>query len=157
VASASTQEEKLCQAMTAGSGRPLNRPSAKEELPMKNIAIALAAAAALSACGGGSGSDSKNLFSLWTNTQTGALIELSGGDFGVSKINLYTLDATRCICDLSIIGNQGAGNIAITGCISVPYNQQRNPQCEALNGTGNYTKTTDTLTITSARGSATFR
>lgn len=122
---------------------------------MRNVIASLAIVTALSACGGGS--DSKSLFSLWTNTQTGALLELSGGDFGSRKLDLYTLDATRCICDLAIIGNQGAGNIAITGCISIPYNRDRNPQCEALNTTGNYTKTTDTLTITTARGSATFK
>lgn len=123
---------------------------------MKKVALTLAAVFALSACGGGD--DSKDLFSLWKSEQTGAPLELSGSQFGSDNLlNAYTVDGTRCICDLAIIGNQGGGTIAVTGCISIPYNKLKDPQCKALQGSGSYSKTSDVLTITRNGGTGTFR
>jgi len=123
---------------------------------MKKVALTFAAVFALSACGGGD--DSKDLFSLWKSEQTGAPLELSGSQFGTENIlAAYTQDGTKCLCELAIIGNQGGGTIAITGCISSPYNATKNPQCVALNGAGSYSKTSDVLTITRNGGTGTFR
>lgn len=123
---------------------------------MKKVLSVLAVAASLAACGGGGG-DSKDLFSVWTRDSTNATLDLSASQFGPDNhLNAYTTDGTRCICDLAIIGDQGSGSIAITGCISIPYNASRNPQCVALQGTGNYTKNDGTLTIMRNGQSSTF-
>ena len=120
-------------------------------------AVALSAVVMLSACGGGGGDESKDLFSLWTRDGDGMKLELSGGAFGTEGlINFYTQDGTRCMCDLAIIGSQGEGSIAVTGCISIPYSPSKNPQCTALNGTGSYTKNNATLTITRNGQTGTF-
>lgn len=98
---------------------------------MKKVALTLVAVFALSACGGGD--DSKDLFSLWKSEQTGAPLDLSGGKFGTDGlISFYTVDGTKCTCDLAIIGDQGSGTVAVTGCISIPYNATKDKQCVAL-------------------------
>jgi hypothetical protein len=123
---------------------------------MKKYIAAVAASIVLTACGGGS--DSKDLFSLWKSEQTGAPLDLSASQFGSDNLlNAYTADGTRCICDLAIIGEQSSGTIAVTGCISIPYNADRNPQCVALNGGGTYSKTSDVLTVNRNGGTGTFR
>jgi hypothetical protein len=124
---------------------------------MKKVALTLVAVFALSACGGG-GDDSKDLFSLWKSEQTGAPLDLSGGKFGTDGlISFYTVDGTKCTCDLAIIGDQGGGTVAVTGCISIPYNATKDKQCVALQGAGNYSKTSDVLTITRNGNTGTFR
>lgn len=122
----------------------------------KHLAI-VAAAFALTACGGGGDAEEKDLFSLWTSEQNGTPLELTGANFGTGLINLYTTDGTRCICDLAIVGTQASGSIALTGCISIPYDAKRNPTCEAINGAGSYTKTADVLSITRNGVTGTFR
>lgn len=122
---------------------------------MKKLLLA-SVVVVLSACGGGGG-ESKDLFSVWTRDGTNAPLDLSASQFGPDNhLNAYTADGTRCICDLAIIGDQGGGTIAITGCISIPYNASKNPQCVALQGSGNYTKNDGTLTITRNGQTGTF-
>lgn len=124
---------------------------------MRKLALTLVSVVALSACGGG-GDDSKDLFSLWTRDGSNTPLDLSTAGFGSENhLNLYTADGTRCICDLAIIGTQDSGSIAITGCISVPYNSTRDRQCQAANGSGTYSKTSNVLTITRNGQTGTFR
>lgn len=119
-----------------------------------------ASLALLTACGGG-GDDTpqKELFSLWANTQTGAPLELTGGSFGTENhINMYSTDGTRCICDAAIIGTQQSGTVALTGCISIPYNSSRQPMCEAMNRGGSHTNANAVLTLAiNGLGASTFR
>jgi hypothetical protein len=111
----------------------------------------------LAGCGGG-GDSSKDLFSVWNRQGDNAPIDLSAARFGTDNyLNAYTADGTRCICNLAIIGAQESGSIAVTGCISSPYNSRRQPLCEAINGAGTYTKTSDTLTINRNGGTGVFR
>lgn len=123
----------------------------------KHLAV-IAAALALTACGGGGDDEpSKELFSLWTSDQTGAALELTGASFGSENhLNMYGVDGTRCICDLAVIGTQESGSMAVTGCISIPYNATRQKTCEALNTGGNYTNRSAVLTLSGPNGSATF-
>ena len=96
--------------------------------------------------------------SLWTRDGDGVKLELSGGSFGTDGlINFYTTDGTRCLCDMAIIGSQGEGTIAVTGCISIPYSPSKNPQCTAFNGAVSYTKNNAVLTISRNGQSRTFR
>jgi len=119
-------------------------------------ALILTAALALTACGGGS--DNKDLFSLWTRNGDNATFDLRGLSFGSgSFIELYGQDATRCICNLAVIGTQESGAMAVTGCISAPFNAARQPTCEAANVTGNYSKAPESLTLTVPSGVTTYR
>jgi hypothetical protein len=123
---------------------------------MKSAFLALSAALALTACGGGGG-ESKSLFSLWERDGNGSQLDLSSAQFGSdNEVNFYTQDGTRCICDLAIIGDQGGGTLAVTGCISIPYNASKNPQCVALQGSGSYSKSDGTLSITRNGSTSTF-
>lgn len=125
---------------------------------MKKHFAVIATALALTACGGGGDDEpSKELFSLWTRDADGATFELSGLHFGPDNlINLYGKDGTRCICDMAIAGTQDSGSMAMTGCISIPYNATRQKTCEAANVTGNYTNRSAVLTLTGPNGTATF-
>jgi hypothetical protein len=111
---------------------------------------ALASTLVLAACGGGSdGPPDKPLASIWTNTQTGATLDLQGAQVGgATTIALFPPSAVRCLCTLTIIGTQTGGSFAITDCIVSPFNAGTNNQCTALNSTGNYSKSPDVLTLT---------
>lgn len=127
---------------------------------LKALSVAVIASAALVGCGGGGDGDedSKDLFSLWTRDGNNAKLDLTGLTFGAGQyMYLFTADATKCVCEVAIIGTQGEGTAALTGCISTPYNSARNAQCEASNAVANYTKIDGVLTLRTASGAATFR
>jgi hypothetical protein len=128
---------------------------------MKHLAkkiFAVSTIALLAACGGGGDEPSKDLFSIWTREGTGATIDLSGGSFGSPNyLYAFTQDGTKCICELTVIGAQDKGSFAFSSCISTPYNRVKNPQCVALNVGGNYTNVSALLTLTTSRGTSSFR
>lgn len=119
--------------------------------------IAFSAAVLLAACGGG-GNDSKDLFSIWTRDGDNATFDFTAMHFGTDNyLSIFTQDGTKCICNFAVIGTQEQGSFAATGCISIPYNARRQPSCEAVNRSGNYTKTDSVLTMYVAGSSATLR
>ena len=126
---------------------------------LKAISLALLASAALVGCGGGGGDDdSKPLFSLWTRDGDNVKLDLTGLNFGTGQyMYVITPDATKCICEVSIIGNESSGTAALTGCISTPYSRARNAQCEASNTVVNYTYSQNVLTLGNANGTQTYR
>lgn len=124
---------------------------------MRKVLSTLVVALSVSACGGGGG-DSKDLFSIWTRDGDGGTFDLSYAQFGTENyLTAFTRDGTKCICRLAVIGAQDKGSMALSSCISVPYNRTKNPQCEQMNATGNYTKTDAVLTLSGSNGTATFR
>lgn len=116
---------------------------------MKRLAV-VGLAAVLAACGGGSdGPPDKALANVWTNTETGATLDLRGVEpSGEYTLALFPPSGVRCLCTFSIVGTDTAGSFAITSCIVSPFNSSTNNQCTALNGNGNYNKSPDVLTIT---------
>lgn len=128
---------------------------------MKHLTKKIAAASAialLTACGGGGDDPSKDLFSIWTREGSGATMDIRGASFGTPHyLYAFTQDGTQCICQLTVIGEQDKGSFAMSRCISTPYNRVKNPQCEALNVGGNYTNVSALLTLSTARGTATYR
>ena len=116
------------------------------------------AIALLTACGGGSDDPSKDLFSIWTQDGTGATMDIRGGSFGKPHyLYAFSPTGTKCICQLTVIGEQDKGSFALSSCISTPYSSAKNPQCEAMNVAGNYTNLNAILTLSTQRGSTTYR
>lgn len=126
---------------------------------MKKIIIASVAALILTACGGESGgSDSnKDLFSLWKTDQGGAM-DLSSGALGVEMgYSIFMEDGAECNCDLRLLGDQSSGNYILNSC-SHTYGTgsgEETPNCNALDNTGTYSKTTSTLTICNSESNCT--
>lgn len=125
---------------------------------MKKHFAVIATALALTACGGGGDDEpSKELFSLWVSDQNGASYDLTGLQFGTENhMSMYAADGTRCICDMAVIGSQESGSMALTGCISIPYNATRQKTCDAMNASANYTNRNSVLTLIGPNGTATF-
>lgn len=118
-------------------------------------AIGVLLVVGLSACGGGGGGgdEPKDLFSLWTNTDTGAPMDLRGAEFSTPfPVSFYFVDGSQCDCTLNIVGTQSDGSYFLNACVYRYGTGDRDPGCNALDGTGNYAKTSDTLTISPSSG-----
>lgn len=123
---------------------------------MKNTFYIIALSLILTACGGsdsdGSPSTSvdKDLFSLWKPTDDSGPLELTGGQFQASQgFSLFMPDGAQCNCSLTFIGDQESGRYTLNNC-NYTYGTgsgSEAPNCNALDHTGLYTKTSTQLTI----------
>ena len=122
---------------------------------MKRTAAALSISIGLVACGGGGGGSSeKDLFSLWTDTDTNAPLDLRGGAFSTPlPMHSYYPDGAQCDCTLTVLGTQSGGTYIINACVYRYGTGSGDPGCNSLDGTGTYTKTSDTLTTYPSSGS----
>ena len=85
-------------------------------------------------------------------------MDIRGACFGNPHyLYAFSPTGTQCICQLTVIGEQDKGSFAMSRCISNPYNSGKNPQCEAMNVAGNYTNLSAILSLTTQRGTATYR
>ena len=102
-------------------------------------------------CGGGGDSSSKDLFSLWNSVDDNTPLELTGGTFS-RNLPLVTFfpAGEQCNCDLTILGTQSSGSYIINSCTYLIGSGTQDPGCNAINDTGNYSKTSDTLTTTNS-------
>lgn len=125
---------------------------------MKTFLKPLALCVALLAGCGGGGDDGKELFSVWTRSDTAATIDLSQGQFGTqSPFLTIDKDGSQCNCNLLVVGEQGQGSIALNSCYYVQGSSQKDPGCSARNSAATYTNAGGVLTITGSAGAATFR
>jgi len=113
----------------------------------------------LSACGGGGGgSGSKNLFSSWTSTQTGFILDLSGFSFSEEvPYDVFFNDGSVCQCNLVVFGSQSSGNYSVNSCYYRFGSGPADPGCNLLNGGGSYNNSNNILTLTDATSTSTFR
>ena len=124
---------------------------------MKIKIISLCIAAVLTACGGSSDSgggspepESKNLFSVWTNTQDDEdVLDLEEASFGEEMdFQVIYPDGATCNCTLELTGNQSGGNFILNSCEYESFTSEYgDPGCNDLNGTGTYEIDGDTLTV----------
>jgi len=116
---------------------------------MKYIIMALL----IAACGGDpEAPEPKDLFSYWQDENTSFGIDMAGSAFGNNLIEFWFPEANKCICNLNIIGDQDSGSYILTECIYIPPSiggtgNGTDPGCEAIDGTGSYSKTSDVLTL----------
>jgi hypothetical protein len=121
----------------------------------KNIVWAVVCtvlAVGLVACGGGGGGGgaaSKNLFSLWKEVNTSAPLELTGGNFNTAIPILFSFapGGEQCVCNLIVVGDQSSGAWTLSQCGYVPNSGSGDPGCSAMNATGDYTLSNNTLSI----------
>lgn len=129
---------------------------------MKNTFYVIALSLTLMACGGSSssgGSDGssgadvdkdKDLFSLWKRADGGMPVDFTEGDFRVGLgFGVYLSDGAECSCDLTFIGDQESGGYTLNSCSHVygTGSSDEAPNCNALDHSGTYSKTTTQLTI----------
>jgi hypothetical protein len=91
----------------------------------------------------------KDLFSNWTyQGNLSVQIDLTGCRFGTQAYALYLGGGGACRCMMNIAGSQSSGSIIMASCYYDSMGQGgADPGCAGVNGTADYTKTTDTLTI----------
>ena len=99
------------------------------------------------------GSYSKDLFSIWERTDNNTVIDLTTIQFSVSTPFFFIFeDGAQCNCDVLFIGSQPAGSYAINSCRYKYNSGSEDPGCNAINTTGSYTKSSDTLNFTPSSG-----
>ena len=122
---------------------------------MKISSTLAIAALVLSACGGGSdGPAQKELFGVWKNESTGAVLDLSGATFATPFSLVFFLQAGgSCQCNVAVLGDQVGGKFISESCTPRAGTGAIQDQCNVLNTTLDYTNNNAVLTI--ARGSET--
>ena len=121
---------------------------------MKKIIAAIILTLSLVSCGGG-GDATKDLFSLWIEDGTGNPLNLTGGTFNTPlDFAIFFVRGEQCNCKLTFIGTQSSGFYNLNSCNYQFGTGSEDPGCNALDSTGTYSKSSNTLTITPSTGSA---
>ena len=90
----------------------------------------------------------KNLFSAWALKAGGFVLDLTGVDFGTSVFGFIFTNGELCAAVISIGGTQTQGTGVISGSSYVAGTGSGfNPGCARFNGTYEYTKTSDILSL----------
>ena len=99
----------------------------------------------LGACGSGTdaGKDEKNLFSVWTENQSGLAFDLTGGWFN-SYMPMWYVDG--CTNKLKFVGSQSSGMFIETGYSNCYLDGQSIPY--GVLTTGTYSKSNSALVFT---------
>jgi len=114
---------------------------------------------ALTACGGGGGEDSapKDLFSLWHEEGTDSPIDLTEGGFNQTmRFSFFFTDGAQCNCDFTVIGGQSSGSYVMNSCRYKFGSGSEDPNCNAINSTGQYENKANVLTIISPNGTTKY-
>lgn len=120
---------------------------------MKKLIVLLSLTFLLTSCGGGgSGSSApKDLFSLWNEAGTNNPLDLTGSTFSSPvPFSFFFVGGEQCNCNLTVLGTQSSGSYVVNSCVYQAGSGASDPGCNALNDTGTYTNSSDTLTITSS-------
>lgn len=124
--------------------------------PKLKISSALVIAAlVLSGCGGGSdGPTQKELFGVWKNESTGAVLDLTGATFSAPfAVVFYLQSGGSCQCSVVVLGDQVGGKFISESCRPRADTGATQDQCNVLNTSLDYTNSNAVLTV--ARGSET--
>jgi hypothetical protein len=115
---------------------------------------------ALSACVGSDvveEAQPKDLFSLWSEVETGSLLELSGGELNQARDVYYFFnDGAQCDCDFTAIGDQTSGYYIMNACSYKPESASVVLDCNPLNETGLYEKKDDILSVNGENASVKY-
>lgn len=113
---------------------------------------------ALLACGGGSpattlssGTDEETdegLFREWTETDSGFLLDLTGGALN-SNLAYYFVeeDGSRCDCSLTFLGDETSGSYVLKQCTYRVGSSGGDPGCNSSDHTGTYERDNNRLSI----------
>jgi hypothetical protein len=128
---------------------------------MKKIMSLIALSLLIVSCGGGGGSNGggeKDLFSLWNRTTDNSPLELTGGTFSTNiGISFFFVGGAQCDCDFAVLGTQSSGTYVVNSCFYRFGSGSGDPGCNALNQTGIYTNSNNTLTITGPNGTSIYQ
>ena len=87
-------------------------------MDMRKAILLMVITGALTACGGvgESGEANKSLFSEWTSTSTGLVMDLRNAGYGPQAFRYYTASNNGCDCTLEILGNNESGTAPLSSC-----------------------------------------
>lgn len=119
------------------------------------VALMLIGTLGLVGCGSGGGSSAapfKDLFSIWTETTSGQLLDMSAGSFGAGQSFSAAMPGGEiCDCTLTIIGTQASGSGVLSSCTyRAATGGGSDLGCASLNSTSNYTNNAAVLKICDA-------
>lgn len=96
------------------------------------------------ACGGDgdnvSGDSGKDLFSSWSSTPEGTVLDLNAGSFGTFSVGWVLLNGSTCTSSVTVSGTQSSGTAVVSDAIG-------GEACEELNASYEYLKTDTSLTF----------
>lgn len=106
----------------------------------------------LMGAGCGSAPDSKDLFSVWARQNPpGMILDFSGMHIGSNtlRVTVSSPFSAVCVCTIAISGTQDSGQYVIGGC-SKESGTGTESDCDSLESSGTFSKTTDTLHVCNA-------